>query len=160
LAILAEPAEQQRLVEWLGRPADLTSDVPEQSEAWSTLLKGAPRRTVDLLLISAPCAILPRDLSPMLRRLNYLLSFGGILVFELDASADSTNHTLARERAGQQALELAGFDVEATVTAPPVNIHTPIEITRSRRCWKAIKISEFCTPSPSAARDAKGPKGE
>jgi hypothetical protein len=59
--------------------------------------------------------------------------------------------TLEGEGTGRDALEVAGFDIEASVVTPPVDIYTPMEVTPSHRCWKATKVSEFFHPVPSAA---------
>lgn len=152
LAVLAGEAEGALLEQWLGSPLDCDLRQPPRPDRWAALAAEIERRTIDLALVSVTANLLPADPLPLLRGLNAVMGFGGVLLLDIDGGTGTRDESgsLIREESGRTAIELAGFQVEMSAVAPPPLLApTETEPRASyRRCWRAVKVSEFTTAAP------------
>jgi glycosyltransferase involved in cell wall biosynthesis len=126
---------------------------PAIGEIATIAVAGIGSRTLDLILLIAELEDLPNDAAPLLRHLNRILSFGGVLAIDVRRRPScGTAHPLERRIDGTALLRDCGFAVDCTTAAAVAGPSGGEVFGLNGRAWRAVKTCEFRISRTSPSR--------
>jgi glycosyltransferase involved in cell wall biosynthesis len=98
----------------------------------------------DLVLIVTEARALADRAAQVLRTINALLRFGGMLVLNLTRAEDGPRGALESHTDGTDLLEARGFTVQDHATEAEATLLAPQDLpVQEEHCWRATKTSAF-----------------